>query len=87
MNTARLLVCAVVQVVMPLLPMPRRAQRGLNRGRVVTEVRRQGQINLHRDYEDGSIHDQSQEHRVNRALRRGAAAGCAAAFITRARHL
>ena len=66
---------------------PRRAQRGLNRGRVVTEVRRQGQINLHRDYEDGSIHDQSQEHRVNRALRRGAAAGCAAAFITRARHL
>ena len=74
MNTARLLVCAVVQVVMPLLPMPRLAsprratQRGLNRGRVVTEVRRQGQINLHRDYEDGSMYDQSVEHSVNRLV-------------------
>ena len=36
--------------------------------RVLTEARRQGQINLHRDYEDGSMYDQSREHSVNRVV-------------------
>ena len=36
--------------------------------RVLTEARRQGQINLHRDYEDGSMYDQSREHSVNRLV-------------------
>ena len=35
---------------------------------LLTEARRQGQINLHRDYEDGSMYDQSREHSVNRLV-------------------